>query len=112
MGRNIDPYWVRKASHHDNRVSASRASVDIHATIKQLDLSGFPSLLQNLSESGFRLSCPAQLNPEQALTVKMPGLQLLGARIMWVDNDQYGCKFDQPLYPAVFDHIVRMATGG
>ncbi|OAO03307.1 hypothetical protein A8B75_11100 [Sphingomonadales bacterium EhC05] len=64
-------------------------------------------MLQDLSISGFLLSCPAQLNQHKPLMIKLPGLELLTARIMWSKDGKYGCKFDRELYPAVFDHIVR-----
>jgi hypothetical protein len=36
-------------------------------------------------------------------------MQLLSAQIRWIAGNLAGCEFSQPLYVAVYDHLVRQA---
>lgn len=93
----------------DKRDESRRASVQIQATIRQLDLNSFPVLLKDLSATGFKISCAANLNMDEPLLVKLPGLETLSVRIMWKSDMNYGCKFARELYQPVFEHIVKQA---
>ena len=93
----------------DKRSGSRRISVNIEAKIKQDDLNSFPTLLTDLSTTGFKLSCTAQLNIHKTLFVKLPGLELLTADIKWAKNMEYGCQFRRELYHPVFEHIVKHA---
>lgn len=102
--------WQATAFHQDNRNAHDRATIEIRADIKQIDIISFPSLLKDLSTSGFKLSCAAKLNRLNPLMIQLPKMEILIARIMWVDNMYYGCKFESPLHPSLFDHIVNNAN--
>ena len=68
--------------------------------------------LEEISQAGFRIGrLPAAVHLDEPLRIRIPGLQVLTARIRWQDGEVIGCEFARPLHVAVFDHIVRQARG-
>lgn len=52
----------------------------------------------------------ARLNSVQigaVIFVRPQNLETLVGRIVWVDEDQLGVKFDNHVYPPVVDHLVK-----
>jgi hypothetical protein len=68
--------------------------------------------LMDLSQTGFCVAWYPGVDPNQALKIKIPGLQLLNANIRWKGKSALGCEFAEPLYIAVFEHMVRHARSG
>lgn len=66
-------------------------------------------LIEDISQSGFRIADASGLNLEAALSIRLPGLHALDARVRWIEALGAGCEFAQPLHVAVFDHLVREA---
>ncbi|MDE8651912.1 PilZ domain-containing protein [Novosphingobium album (ex Liu et al. 2023)] len=67
--------------------------------------------LDDLSPGGFRISHMPDARPEVPLRIRIPGIQLLSARICWERDGAIGCEFAEPLHVAVFEHIVKAARG-
>lgn len=67
--------------------------------------------LEDLSSGGFRIGKLPGHRPEVPLRIRIPGMALLSARICWSRSEAIGCEFDTPLHVAVFEHLVRQATG-
>lgn len=65
--------------------------------------------LEDLSAGGFRIAWFPEASPELMLRIRIPGMQLLSARIVWQQDNTVGCEFAEPLHVAVFEHIVRSA---
>ena len=64
-------------------------------------------ILEDLSATGFRISGLAHPVPAKLLSIRIPGIQLLSARIRWNTGVVVGCEFMAPLHVAVFEHLVR-----
>lgn len=64
-------------------------------------------VLEDLSASGFRLSGLAHPDQAKLLSIRIPGMQLLSAKIRWNAGTAIGCEFTAPLHIAVFEHLVR-----
>ncbi|GGB98237.1 hypothetical protein GCM10011494_15890 [Novosphingobium endophyticum] len=63
--------------------------------------------LEDLSACGFRIAWFPAARPDMPLRLKIPGMQILSAQIVWQSENSVGCKFSAPLHIAVFEHIVR-----
>lgn len=62
----------------------------------------------DLSETGFRMECLAYIPSDRVIFLTIPGFAQLEARIAWRWSEWIcGCQFVQPLYPAVYDHILK-----
>jgi hypothetical protein len=66
--------------------------------------------LEDISQQGFRISWFPACNLDRPLRVRIPGLQILNARICWERGKALGCEFVEPLHIAVFEHIVSQAA--
>src|SRR3954469_25054790 len=92
----------RRAERRDGTVGAARRQRGPHAgTIQIVDL----------STDGFRAATHLELLPGSDVWLKLPGLESLHSRVVWMHGHMLGCQFVRPLHPAVLDMVVR-ACGG
>lgn len=86
---------------------ADRASVDIDAGLRRRGAGGVSVQILDLSTHGFRASTHLDLSPGTEVWLKLPGLEALQSRVVWMDGHWVGCEFVRPLHPAVLDMVVR-----
>lgn len=67
--------------------------------------------LANISPAGFQIALLPGARRDAPLRIRIPGLAMLTAHIRWQRDNVVGCEFAEPLHVAVFEHIVRQATG-
>ncbi len=63
--------------------------------------------VNNLSVAGARIAVAHLLRAEDQIYLKLPGLEAIEAKVVWVDAFEAGCKFARPLHPATFAAVVR-----
>lgn len=88
---------------------SARAHVEILCEVRQGTRPWRTARLEDLAPGGFRMARLPEARPEVPLRIRIPGLQLLSARICWMSDGAVGCEFADPLHIAVFEHIVRSA---
>lgn len=88
-----------------------RATLGLYGEVRQGMAPWIKVRIDDLSPCGFRLTGIATADPSQALRIRIPGLQLLTARICWHKGKALGCEFATPLHEAVFMHIITAAGG-
>ena len=88
---------------------STRIGVEILCEVRQGTRPWKVARLEDLTPGGFRIASFADARAEVPLRIRIPGLQLLSARICWVRDGAVGCEFAEPLHVAVFEHIVRAA---
>lgn len=86
-----------------------RLKVDMRAEMRQPLRKGVPVFVTDLSTNGCRLETREQLAAETNLWLKLPGLEALYSRVVWVEEWEAGCEFGQPLHPAVVERLVQSA---
>lgn len=86
-----------------------RAGVGLLCEVRQTTRPWKRVRLEDLSPGGFRISWLPDVRAELPLKIRIPGIQLLNARICWMRDGAVGCAFSKPLHVAVFEHIVRNA---
>jgi len=90
----------------DNRY-ATRLDVKLNAVLREMGSSQkFTIDIIDLSLTGFRCETAFRLQVDQNVSVTIPGLAPLEARVAWVEGFRYGCAFENALHIAVFDHLV------
>ena len=89
---------------------SQRVGVAILCEIRQGTRPWKAARLEDLSPGGFRIGWLPDARPEIPLRIRIPGIQLLTARICWARDNAVGCEFAEPLHIAVFEHIVRSAA--
>jgi hypothetical protein len=95
-------------SEEDSR-RAARAEVVIGAGLRQRGAHAVTVQVLDLSVTGFRAATHLELMPGTDLWLKLPGLESLHSRVVWMRGHLLGCEFVRPLHPAVLDMIVRNA---
>jgi len=65
----------------------------------------------DISEAGCMINRKMlRLEDQERVLIKLPDLAYQGATVLWVDDDQAGLAFEQPLYSAVLSHLRRAAA--
>lgn len=90
----------------DNRY-ATRVNLRFTAVLREVGSAfKFSVDIIDLSSTGFRCETASRVEVGQHVSVTIPGLSPLEGVVAWVDGPRFGCKFERPLYAAVFDHIA------
>lgn len=84
-----------------------RAPFRIAAVLRDRMSNKFHVELVDLSSSGFQAEAHPSLDPGAIVWLAIPGMEGLEATVMWRRRAVVGCRFNQPLHPAVFDHLVK-----
>lgn len=95
----------------DNARTGTRAPITLRCEVRQGTRPWQAVVLEDLSETGFRIVGLAHADPAKAVSIRIPNLQLLTAQIRWVSGATVGCAFAAPLHVAVFEHLVRTIRG-
>lgn len=82
-------------------------SLQIDAQVKQSNSVGIPCVVTTISDTIIKIQCNAQLNPDMSLTLKIPGMNILTASLLWKKKDEYGCQIDYTFHPAVIKAMME-----
>lgn len=93
----------------DDGRRAARAEVVLGAGLRQRGAHAVTIQVLDLSVTGFRAATHLELMNGTDLWLKLPGLESLHSRVVWMNGHMLGCEFVRPLHPAVLDMIVRNA---
>jgi hypothetical protein len=88
---------------------AARAELLLGAGLRQRGAHSVTVQIIDLSTHGFRAATHLSLVEGSDVWLKLPGLESLHARVVWMRGHLLGCEFVRPLHPAVMDMIVRNA---
>jgi hypothetical protein len=86
--------------------AARRSRVRFGAKLRDRSPVRFDIDIIDMSTTGFRAIVNQPLTPGGTVWVTLPGLSPIQAWVAWQRDKMVGCRFDRPLYPAVFDHVV------
>jgi len=89
---------------------AARRPVAIRAQLRPPGSDRLMVEVTDLSETGFQIETVYRLKTGSTVWLAIPTLAPLEAIVAWNRARHYGCRFQRPLYPAVFDHIVALAA--
>jgi hypothetical protein len=90
---------------------ASRADVVLGAGLRQRGAHSVTVQIVDLSTDGFRAATHLQLFPDSDIWLKLPGIESLHARVVWMRGHLLGAQFVRPLHPAVLAMVVGAAGG-
>jgi hypothetical protein len=90
----------------ENRIEARVPLWLLGATLREPGCSAALVTVQDLSQSGFRVGWPYRLHSESTVYLKLPGFEIMPAKVAWCANFEIGCKFDRPLNALIYERIV------
>ena len=80
------------------------------ARMQETDVEGVDFVVvTDLSPDGARLVTPAPLGVGREVAITLPMLEPLRATVVWVSQRLAGCRFEDPLHPAVLRVVVASA---
>jgi hypothetical protein len=88
---------------------AARAELLLGAGLRQRGAHSVTVQIIDLSTHGFRAATHLSLIEGSDVWLKLPGLESLHGRVVWMRGHLLGCEFVRPLHPAVMEMIVRNA---
>jgi hypothetical protein len=62
------------------------------------------------SPDGCKLEFIERPDLGEFLFVKFEGMELLEARVCWIEGFTAGVEFRRPIHPAVFDNLIKRLT--
>ena len=89
----------------EERRGEPRYIVIVEGGLRNASGSAQPVEIFNLSASGCRFRSTRQLAEGDFLTLKVGPVGALDAKVVWREDDNHGVQFEQPLHPAVLDHV-------
>jgi PilZ domain len=63
--------------------------------------------VHDISPEGCRLEFVERPRLDEIVWVKFDGLDAVESSVCWVTGHDVGIQFGQPIYPAVFDFLIR-----
>ena len=85
---------------------AQRRWVNMRAQLREGFGPKFDIEVLDLSSSGFRCETYYGLAVGTRIFLHIPTFSPFEALVAWKANGHYGCQFDRPLYPSVFETIA------
>jgi hypothetical protein len=91
---------------------AERRAIGLRAQLREFGGGKIEVEVEDLSTTGFRVESIYRLAVGQRVYIAIPSFAPFEAQIAWAAGGHYGCRFVQPLHPAVFDLIVARHRDG
>lgn len=102
-----------KGSSPDGPRERKSARVSLRAEV-QLRRSGhhhYVVSVHDISPEGCRLEFVERPRLDETVWVKFEGLDAIESSVCWLRGSDVGIEFVRPIYPAVFDILVRKLNG-
>ncbi len=101
------PYIIpmQRLPRRSDRHAVNRASTLRSDNGKPVDV-----LLENMSLTGFKISAPGEFVVGEEVVIGLAGVGVRSARVVWAENGQAGCAFDQPLTALELEETEKAQT--
>jgi hypothetical protein len=83
-----------------------RAPVQIPVALRTQGCNAFNADVSDLSRHGFRVETHIPIAVDSYIWLRLPGLSPLAARVAWTAGLTHGCRFVDPLHPAVAERVI------
>lgn len=83
-----------------------RANVTLLCEVRQGTKPWVLVRIEEISQRGFRIPWLPNCAADFPIRIRIPGLQVLTAKVRWQNGRSFGCEFDQPLHIAVYERVV------
>ena len=86
----------------------SRVEVGTAVSVRARDGGRETGTVENLSVGGCAISAPGDYAVGARLFVTIAHFQSFAGHVVWHNEDRFGVEFENPLHPAIVDHIARL----
>lgn len=105
MKRELDSGF-RRALMQTKRKSA-RVALAAEVVLRRSGRHNYRVNIYDLSREGCRVDFLERPDLDERVWVKFEGIEGMEATVCWVDDLAAGVEFTRPIYPAVFDLLVK-----
>lgn len=63
--------------------------------------------LSNISKFGARVSGVFLVHNDDRFFIKLPGIESIEARVVWVAEFEFGCEFVRPLSDVILENLLQ-----
>lgn len=91
--------------------SAPRLRISIPASLRPSGSKSYQTVVRDLSLSGFSATAVSRVHPGTMCWLTLPGMESLGAKVVWWDNGLVGCAFEQLLSPIILESVLTRWCG-
>ena len=88
------------------RRAAERTVTSAEILLRRLGSADLHVRLRDISTGGCRFGGAERLDVNDHLVARLPGLEPIGATVIWSDGRNAGLRFDRPLHPVVFELLL------
>lgn len=85
---------------------AERRVVNLAASLREPGATITDAEVLNLSTDGYMAKSELSLEQGQAVYLKLPGMEALKSRVVWVEDGKAGFEFTTPLHRAIIDQLT------
>lgn len=85
---------------------AERRIVNLAASLREEGATVADAEVLNLSTHGFMAQSDLPLQAGQYLFLKLPGVEAMSCKVVWVEDGNAGFEFTSPLHPATLDQLT------
>ncbi|MGL4314740.1 MAG: PilZ domain-containing protein [Sphingomonas sp.] len=78
------------------------------ASVRSVASAAFPGSIVDLSSGGCRLATRATLALGTRVCIRIDGMHSLWGHVVWQHGTDVGVAFEQPMHPAVVEHIATV----
>lgn len=90
----------------EQRRAGDRKTVRLVASVRERCSTAHHAVISDLSRTGCQVS-NIFLRANHPVWVRFGSLAPIESRVVWARSDVAGVRFEQPLHPAVLDHITN-----
>jgi hypothetical protein len=83
-----------------------RRAVNVAALIEDAGAAFSGVVVTDLSETGCRASVSTPMEPGTAFILKLPGMEILRAEVIWSEGIEIGCQFADEVHPGTINQIL------
>ena len=91
-------YWPRQSK---------RIALSADVSLRRLGQNSYRVRVNDLSPDGCKVDLVERPRIEERLLIKLDGLEVLEARVCWVEGYMAGLRFERTIHPAVFDLLLQ-----
>lgn len=88
-----------------------REEVHFRTRATRSERRSIPVLVVNVSASGLMIRCEADLVIGEMITVQLPAVGQVQARVRWALGGRAGCQLDRAIPPALYQSMLATMRG-
>ena len=100
-------FLYEKAVPRKRAPRADRTPVEAQVFLRRSSKPGYNVKAFDVSRHGCKCEFVERPKIDECVWIKFDGLELIEAKVSWVEGSAAGFKFSKPMHPAVFDMLLQ-----